>query len=103
MTIYVPVSVEDRVPEDYKKVFAIGTNGRIYIGYFISDKLLKKSQFISMDTGLSIPINYWLEKQTVPDAVEVFKASQSYTDYEPEQIGFRDGANHIINIIKGKK
>lgn len=102
MTIYVPVSVEDRLPE---------TNICVHV---LCDDNIARSAYVDMDgrwynrtSHQLFGITHWLEERMISDDVlSIANAATSWhesSEDKDQREGFCAGANHIINIIKGKK
>jgi len=87
------VSVKDRLPEKDGMVVCISFDGQPFITLY--------------DVGISISSSaaYWLEEIELPtedEILEYARDEEGLEDYDMEQDVFVDGANYILNTLKGE-
>ncbi|MFE2861006.1 hypothetical protein [Sphingobacterium multivorum] len=87
------VSVKDRLPEKDGIVVCISSDGQPFITLY--------------EVGISISSSaaYWLEEVELPtedEILEYARDEQGLEDYDMEQDVFVDGANYILNTLKGE-
>lgn len=88
------VSVKERLPEKEGMVVCISADGQPFITLY------------NVGFAISSSAAYWLEEVELPTEDEILEyARDDYglEDYDMEQDVFVDGANYILNTLKGEK
>lgn len=101
--IYVPVSVQEELPEQHEFVHLIMANGANLIGVLNSDSEWAIRYLDSVGhNSPENPVTHWLKRIELPSEEEI-KATLLPKAHEFFAHGFIDGANHILSIINQNK
>ncbi|HBW80756.1 MAG TPA: hypothetical protein DEF78_11795 [Sphingobacterium sp.] len=102
------VSVKDRLPDLFKTTIFIdrlGNANQLSIDRK-NEVYDRKTRNWITETDLLISYDYWLEPVELPtedEILEYARDEQGLEDYDMEQDVFVDGANYILNTLKGEK
>lgn len=109
MTIYVPVPIEERLPDDRKKVLVILPGGRQTFAFF--DRETKYWVEFGAIVIIDTPVT-WYDSVDLPAHHELELGQRNaWEDFNKETLdtegahygGWMAGVNYLLNIINGKK